>query len=62
VVARDLGAENARLACRLPGYRVIVAEWAPAARDARLVPVTDGSLTASRCARPPLVPIPPPPA
>jgi hypothetical protein len=62
VVARDLGAENAQLACRLPGYRVLVAEFAPAARDARLVSSNDGSLVASRCDRPALVPTPRPPA
>ncbi|MFL5617893.1 MAG: glycosyltransferase family 39 protein [Gemmatimonadaceae bacterium] len=61
VVARDLGAENARLACRLPGYRVLVAEFAPAARDARLVSSNDASLVASRC-RPALVSIPRPSA
>ena len=62
VVARDLGAENAQLACRLPGFRVLVAEYAPAAREARLVAATDGSLAASRCDRPALVSNPPPAA
>jgi hypothetical protein len=57
VVARDLGAENAQLACRLPGYRVLVAEFPPppAAGDARLVSWNDGSLVAGRCDRPALV-------
>jgi hypothetical protein len=56
VVARDLGAENAQLACRLPGYRVLVAEFAPppAARAARLVSWNGGPLVASRCDRPAL--------
>src|SRR5436190_12483327 len=51
VVARDLGAENARLACRLRGYRVLVAESATAARDAHLASQPDSSL-ADRCVRP----------
>jgi hypothetical protein len=56
VVARDLGAENAQLARRLPGYRALVAEFAPphAARGARLVSWNDGPLVASRCDRPAL--------
>ena len=56
VVARDLGAENAKLACRLPGYRVLVAEFAPppATRGARLVSWNDGPLVAGRCDRPAL--------
>ena len=56
VVARDLGAENAQLACRLPGYRVLVAEFAPrnSPRVARLVSWNDGPLVTSRCARPAL--------
>jgi hypothetical protein len=62
VVARDLGAENAQLACRLRGYRVLVAEFAPAARDARLVSSHDPSLVASSCDRPALVPTPRPAA
>jgi len=62
VVARDLGRENAQLACRLPGYRVLVAEYAPAARDARLVSANDGSLVTSRCDRPALVSNPRPSA
>ena len=57
VVARDLRAENAQLACRLPGYRVLVAEFAPhtAAGEVRLVSWNDGSLLAKRCDRPALV-------
>ena len=57
VVARDLGAANAQLVCRLPGYRVLVAEFSPppAAGDARLVSWNGGSLAASRCDRPALV-------
>ena len=55
VVGRDLGAENARLACRLPGYRVLLAESATAARDARLVSFTDSIAAPARCADPPLV-------
>ena len=62
VVARDLRAENARLACRLPGYRVLVAEYAPAARIARLVALTDSSLASAACDRPALVTTPRPPA
>jgi hypothetical protein len=56
VVARDLRAENAQLACRLPGYRVLVAEFAPppASRVARLVSWNDGPLVAGRCDRPAL--------
>jgi hypothetical protein len=61
VVARDLGAENALLACRLPGYRVLVAESATAAREARLVTPTDSSLATPPC-RPALVPPSRPPA
>jgi hypothetical protein len=37
VVARDLGAEDARLVCRLPGRRVLFAEAATADQEARLV-------------------------
>jgi hypothetical protein len=62
VVARDLRAENARLACRLPGYRVLVAEYAPAARIARLASLTDSSPVAAPCGRPALVTTPRPPA
>jgi hypothetical protein len=61
VVARDLGAENGRLLCRLPGYRVLVAESATAAREARLVSPTDTMLAASHCDRhPPTSPSSPP--
>jgi 4-amino-4-deoxy-L-arabinose transferase-like glycosyltransferase len=60
VVARDLGAENAALACRLPGYRVLVAESATAAREARLVTLSDSSLAVGRCDRPALIPTRPP--
>jgi hypothetical protein len=57
VVARDLRAENAQLACRLPGYRILVAEPAPpAAGGARLVSWSDAPLDAGRCDRPALVP------
>ena len=55
VVARDLGAANSRLACRLPGYRVLLAESATAAREARLVSFTDSIAAPARCADPPLV-------
>ena len=37
VVARDLGAEDARLVCRLPGRRVLFAEATTPAHEARLV-------------------------
>jgi 4-amino-4-deoxy-L-arabinose transferase-like glycosyltransferase len=37
VVARDLGAEDARLVCRLPGRRVLFAEAATPDHDVRLV-------------------------
>ena len=62
VVARDLRGENAQLACRLPGYRVLVAEFAPppAAGGVRLVSWNDGPLAASRCDRPALVSTLPP--
>jgi hypothetical protein len=62
VVARDLRGENAQLACRLPGYRVLVAEFAPppAAGGVRLVSWNDGSLAATRCDRPALVTTLPP--
>ena len=60
VVARDLGAENALLACRLPGYRVLVAESTTAARDARLFTPHDSSRAAGRCDRPALTPLLPP--
>lgn len=49
VVARDLGAENAVLRCRLPGYRALVAESATAAREARLFTPTDSSLATRPC-------------
>ena len=62
VVARDLRAENARLACRLPGYRVLAAEYAPAARIARLVSLDDSAFVKAACDRPALVSTPRPPA
>jgi hypothetical protein len=49
VVARDLGPENARLACRLPGYRALRAEPSTTARDARLVSYPDGVTASARC-------------
>jgi 4-amino-4-deoxy-L-arabinose transferase-like glycosyltransferase len=55
VVGRDLGPENAQLACRLPGYRVLRAEASTAARGARLVTYPDGIAAAARCDLPPLV-------
>ena len=55
VVARDLGSENAQLACRLPGYRVLVAETDGAARVARLSSLADVTLATPRCDRPPLL-------
>ena len=55
VVARDLGPENAQLACRLPGYRVLVAETDGAARVAHLRPLSDSTLATPHCDRPPLV-------
>ena len=57
VVARDLGSENAQLACRLPGYRVFLAETDSAARDAHLRPLIDSTLATPRCDRPALVPL-----
>ena len=54
VVARDLGPENARLACRLPGYRLLRAEASTAARDARLVTYRDSIAAPARCDLPPL--------
>ena len=56
VVARDLGVENAQLACRLPGYRVLLAETDSAAREARLRTFGDSVLATPRC-DPPLVPL-----
>ncbi len=56
VVARDLGRENARLACRLPGYRLLRAEASAAARDARLVSYPDSIPTLARCDLPRLDP------
>jgi hypothetical protein len=55
VVARDLGPENAQLACRLPGYRALVAETDGAARVAHLRSLSDGTLATPHCDRPPLV-------
>jgi hypothetical protein len=60
VVARDLGAANGSLACRLPGYRPLRADSATSARDARLVSFTDGLAAPGRCADPPLVSTQPP--
>ncbi len=56
VVARDLGPENAQLACRLPGYRVLLAETDSAARDAHLRSMIDTTLATPHCDRPALVP------
>jgi hypothetical protein len=58
VVARDLGAENAQLACRLPGYRPLRAVASTAARDAHLVAYPGGIVAAARCDGPPLVTTP----
>ena len=55
VVARDLGAENAQLVCRLPGYRVLAAESSTPAREAHLVSIADPSTANAPCDRPPLV-------
>ena len=52
VVARDLGPENAQLACRLPGYRVLRADASTTARDARLVTYPQGTAAPARCALP----------
>ena len=49
VVGRDLGPENAQLACRLPGYRVLRAEASTTARGARLVTYPDGIAAPARC-------------
>ena len=57
VVARDLGPENAQLACRLPGYRVLLAETDSAARDAHLRRMTDTTLATPHCDRSTLVPL-----
>ena len=57
VVARDLGPENAQLACRLPGYRALVAETGSAARVAHLRSMSDSTLATPHCDRPPLVPL-----
>jgi len=38
VVARDLGAANAKLVCRMPGRRVVIAEAATKEHRARLLP------------------------
>ena len=55
VVGRDLGPENARLACRLPGYRLLRAESSTAARDARLASYPDGVAASAPCDLPRLV-------
>jgi hypothetical protein len=55
VVGRDLGPENAQLACRLPGYRVLRAEASTSSRSARLVTYPDGIAAPARCELPPLV-------
>ena len=55
VVGRDLGPENVRLACRLPGYRLLRAESSTAARDARLVSHPDGRAARAPCDLPRLV-------
>jgi 4-amino-4-deoxy-L-arabinose transferase-like glycosyltransferase len=57
VVARDLGAENAQLACRLPGYRTLLAETDTTARVARLHSLGDSTLATPRCDRPTLLPL-----
>ncbi len=56
VVARDLGPENAQLACRLPSYRAYLAEFDPAARVARLHPLNPNEFVTPHCDRPALVP------
>jgi 4-amino-4-deoxy-L-arabinose transferase-like glycosyltransferase len=60
VVARDLGAENAQLTCRLPGYRPLRAVASTAARDAHLLAYPGGIGAPARCADPPLVSSTPP--
>ena len=55
VVARDLGPENAQFACRLPGYRVLLAEASTTAREAHLVSYPGAIAAPARCDLPRLV-------
>ena len=48
VVARDLGAENANLVCRMPGRRVMIAEAATKEHGARLLPADSTPGTSCR--------------
>ena len=53
-VARDLGPDNARLVCRMPGRTVMIAESSTRDHGARLLPVQPDSTPAAVCRAPAL--------